>query len=134
MNKLMLSAAATAGALVGAVALPMPSLAQQPTQSEVVVFGTDPCPRASDDQIVVCRRLPESMRYRLPDAYRPTGTRQERESWANKSQVIQTVGDTGPQSCSPVGPGGHTGCLVQTIREARDQRRQQSEDNQPPQQ
>jgi hypothetical protein len=31
-----------------------------------------------------------------------------------------------------VGPGGHTGCLVQSINQARSQTRQQAEDNQPP--
>jgi hypothetical protein len=46
--------------------------------------------------------------------------------------VIETAGATGINSCSPVGPGGYTGCLTRVIKEARDQRKQQAEDTIPP--
>ena len=65
MKTLMFGAAALATVATG-FAIPAPSFAQSTTQSEIVVFGTDPCPRSSDSEIVVCRRLPESMRFRLP--------------------------------------------------------------------
>ena len=133
MKKLMFSAAAVV--LAGASsALPSPSFAQAQTQSEIVVFGTDPCPRATDDEIVVCRRLPESMRYRMPEAYRPGGTFQERQSWANKARTLQNVGNTGTGSCSAVGPGGHTGCLVQEIQQAKQAARQEAAEGVPPEQ
>jgi hypothetical protein len=82
---------------------------------------------------VVCARRPESERYRIPQKYRPGGTRQESDSWANKAKVIETVGATGINSCSPVGPGGYTGCLTRVIKEAREQRKQSAEDTIPPQ-
>lgn len=132
MKKLMLSAAGVAGAVVAGIALPSPGLAQERTTGEIIVYGTDPCPRSTDDQVVICRRMPETMRYRLPENMRPSGTPQQRDSWANKSQVLKTVGNTGTGSCSAVGPGGHTGCVVKSIREAREQTRQQAEDNRPP--
>ena len=132
MKKLMLSAAGVAGAFAAGVALPSAGQAQERTTGEIIVYGTDPCPRSTDDQVVICRRMPETMRYRLPENMRTSGTPQQRNSWANKSQVLRTVGDTGTGSCSAVGPGGHTGCLVQSIREARQQSRQQAEDNRPP--
>ena len=31
--------------------------------------------------------------------------------------ALMTAGNTGPNSCSSVGPGGQTGCLLQDIRE-----------------
>jgi hypothetical protein len=93
----------------------------------VIIYGNDPCPRES-----ICIRAPESQRYRIPDQLRQSGTPQQRESWSRKSRVLMTVGDTGTQSCSAVGPGGHTGCLVQSINQAKSQTRQQAEDNQPP--
>lgn len=133
MTRLTLIAAAGAASLfAGGVAIPAPSLAQ--TQSEIVVFGTDPCPRATDDEVVICRRLPESMRYRMPDQYRDTSTFQERQSWTNKARTLQTVGSTGIGSCSAVGPGGYTGCLTQEIQAAREARRQAEEEATAPEQ
>lgn len=134
MKKLMLGAAGLAGMAGVALVLPTPALSQQPANlGEIIVYGTDPCPRSTDDQVVICRRLPESMRYRIPENLRTNGSPQENTSWGTKSQVLKTVGDVGTGSCSAVGPGGHSGCLVQQIREAREQRRQQAEDYQPPQ-
>ena len=125
----------TAAALGAGMALPQ-SAAQAQAQkgiAEVVVFGTDPCPRSSDDQIVVCRRMDEKMRYRMPEAYRPHGTYQENQSWAQRSKSLETVGRTGPNTCSPVGPGGYTGCLIQQIQTAKGERKQQATDETPPQ-
>lgn len=126
MKKLMLGAAAFAGVLTSMAAVPAPALAQA-GQGTIIIYGNDPCPREN-----ICIRAPESQRYRIPETLRPSGTPQQRESWARKSKVLTTVGDTGTGSCSAVGPGGHTGCLIQSIKQARTQTRQQAEDNQPP--
>ena len=104
--------------LTGVTAIETPALAQN-SVSEIIVFGTDPCPRSTDDQVVVCARKPESERYRIPEVLRSTGALQQRESWANKAKALETVGATGTNSCSPVGPGGFTGCLTQVIKQAR---------------
>ena len=103
------------------------TLLERAGERKVLIFGTDPCPRDA-----ICIRAPESQRYRIPDKLNPQGTPQQRESWSQKSKVLTTVGDTGTGSCSAVGPGGHTGCLIQSIKQARSQTRQQAEDNQPP--
>ena len=133
MTKLMITLAASAAAVAGFAALPAPAAAQQGNVAEIIVYGNDPCPRSTDDQVVVCARRPEAERYRIPEKLRPSGTRQQTEAWANKAHVIETVGATGINSCSPVGPGGYTGCLTKVIREAREQRQQQAEDTTPPQ-
>jgi hypothetical protein len=135
MKRLMITLSGTAALAGGLAGLSAPAAAQENSSvAEIVVFGSDPCPRSTDDQIVVCRRLPESYRYRLPEAYRPSGTRQQMEAWSNKAKILETVGDTGTNSCSPVGPGGYTGCLTQVIKQAREQRRQQAEETTPPEQ
>jgi hypothetical protein len=134
MTRLLISLAASAAAVTGFAALPAPAAAQSGNVAEIIVYGTDPCPRSTDDQVVVCARRPEAERFRIPEKLREGGPPQARDSWANKARVLETVGDTGTFSCSPVGPGGYTGCLTQVIRQARDQRRQQAEDNQPPEQ
>lgn len=134
MTRLLITLAATTAAAAGMAALPAPAAAQQSGVAEIIVYGADPCPRSTDDKIYVCNRRPESERFRIPEKYRPGGTRQQTESWANKSKVLETVGATGTNSCSPVGPGGYTGCLTQVIRQAREQRKQQAEDSTAPQQ
>jgi hypothetical protein len=124
--KKLLSAASAACVLTSMAAIPTTALAQA-GERKVLIFGTDPCPRDA-----ICIRAPESQRYRIPDVLNPQGTPQQRQSWSQKSKVLTTVGDTGTGSCSAVGPGGQTGCLIQSIKQARSQTRQQAEDNQPP--
>ena len=136
MTKLttLMSAAAMA-VTAGIAALPAPALAQAaPSVAEIIVYGTDPCPRSTDDQVVVCARRPEAERYRIPPNMRQSGTPQEMESWARKSQSLSTVGATGINSCSPVGPAGYTGCLARVIQEAKGERKQTADQETPPQQ
>ena len=135
MTRLMISLAATAAMAGGFAVLPSAAAAQDAgSQAEVVVYGNDPCPRSTDDQVVVCSRRPETERYRLPKNQQLQGTRQQRQSWANKSQQLMTVGNTGVGSCSAVGPGGREGCLVQQIQQDKQAAKEAQQDNTPPQQ
>ena len=104
MTKLIFPLAATAVFAGGLAALPAPALAQAGSRVS---------------EVVVCARKPESERYRIPENFRGTGPRQAGEAWANKARALETVGATGINSCSPVGPAGHTGCLIQVIKQAR---------------
>ena len=119
MTKLILPFAAAVTLAGGLAALSAPASAQSDRVSEIIVYGTDPCPRSTDDEVVVCARKPETERYRIPEKFRPSGPRQTRQAWANKARALETVGATGTNSCSPVGPGGFTGCLTQVIKQAR---------------
>ncbi|MCY7339297.1 MAG: hypothetical protein LH465_05015 [Sphingomonas bacterium] len=127
MSKLFLSAAATAGLALGVALLPAaPALAQKTKISEIEVYGTDPCPRSTDDEVVVCARKPESDRYRIPENLREGGSLQARQSWAARARAFETVGPRGLNTCSPVGPGGYIGCSQQVINQAFNERREQS--------
>ena len=118
----------------GYAALPTPAVAQaQGNVAEIIVYGNDPCPRSTDDQVVVCARRPEAERYRIPPNMRQSGTPQQMESWAVRSKNLETAGNTGVNSCSPVGPAGYTGCLQKLIKEARGERKQQADEENPPQ-
>ena len=127
MIKLLIPLTAAAGTAVFAAGLSAPATAQVTTGNagtedkiaEVIVYGNDPCPRSTDSAIVVCARKPESERYRIPERYRETGSRQSREAWANRARSFEYVGRTGIQSCSAVGPGGETGCLQNMIDRAK---------------
>ena len=133
MSKLAMPLAAAA-VLAGLTVSAPPAMAQSAAQrvAEITVFGTDPCPRSTDSEVVVCRRVDERYRYRLPDSYRPSGTLQQRQSWASKARSIERVGRTGIQSCSPVGPAGYTGCLDQMIRASREEVAEEAAASRPP--
>jgi hypothetical protein len=128
---LTLSAAALAAALPSLV-VPAPALAQSDNISEIIVYGTDPCPRSTEDEVVVCARKPESERYRIPERYRQSGPPQSRESWANKAVAFESYGRTGINSCSPVGPAGFTGCEQQLINQAFKERQEEAKGATPP--
>jgi hypothetical protein len=134
MTKLIFPLAATAAFAGSLAVLPATATAQASGRvSEIIVYGTDPCPRSTDDEVVVCARKPETERYRIPERFRSSGPRQTRESWANKARALETAGATGINSCSPVGPAGFTGCLTQVIRQAqRENNEAAAQDTAPP--
>ncbi len=119
MSKLILTAAATAGlTLALGVLSAAPAVAQRAQPGQIIVYGTDPCPRSTDDEVVVCARKPESDRFRIPEDLREGGSLQSRTAWAERARAFETYGRTGINSCSPVGPGGYTGCSQQLIDQA----------------
>jgi hypothetical protein len=133
MTKLLLPLAATAALAGSLAALSGPAAAQSGDRvSEIIVYGNDPCPRSTDDEVVVCARKPETERYRIPERFRSSGPRQSREAWANRARALETVGATGINSCSPVGPAGFTGCLSQVIKQARAEADEAAGENAPP--
>jgi hypothetical protein len=93
--------------------------------SRVIVYGSDPCPRGADGEVVICGRRPNGERFRIPQQLRDDAAADDPEnvSWAARSQSLEYAGRTGVQSCSTVGPGGQTGCLAELIRAARSERR-----------
>ena len=119
MSKLpYLTLAAAAAATLPAMFAAQPALAQSKRISEIIVYGTDPCPRSTDDEVVVCARKPEGERFRIPERLRSGGDLQKRQAWANRAIAFETYGKTGINSCSPVGPAGFTGCQQQLIDRA----------------
>ena len=138
MNRLLISLTAAAGAGAIAATFAIGAIAQSTTPeegtkiAEIIVYGNDPCPRSTDDEIVVWARKPESERYRIPERYRESGPRQTRQSWAQKAKSFEYVGRTGIQSCSAVGPGGSTGCLQNMIDRAKAEARDATTEGVPP--
>ena len=128
--RLLLALAATSSAIT--LALPADAQVAPLRTREIIVFGTDPCPRATDDAVVVCARRPEKDRYRLPEALRPTGPPQLSQSWAARSKALATIGSTGPGTCSNVGPGGTDGCALKEIQQGLAERAEQDAGDTPP--
>jgi hypothetical protein len=105
--------------ILSLLALPSAAPAADPPArvSTLVVYGNDPCPRSSADEIVVCARQPENERYRIPKELRKREYNEARDgSWAGTARVLEYVSRQGrPDSCSPVGSYGQTGCFRQFI-------------------
>jgi len=132
MWKLPSFSIAAASLALPAIVAPAPVLAQGTRVSEIIVYGTDPCPRSTDDEVVVCARKPEAERYRIPERYRQGGSPQSREAWASKAIAFETVMGNGLNSCSPVGPAGFTGCQQQLINQAFRERQEEAAGATPP--
>jgi hypothetical protein len=90
--------------------------------NQLIVYGSDSCPKSTNEEITVCARLPESERYRIPPDLRDNPADQRNQSWTNKVERLEMAGLTGIASCSPVGPGAGAGCLTQLIRQAAQER------------
>jgi hypothetical protein len=83
-------------------------------------FGNDPCPAAKDGEIIVCGRLPESERYRIPKQFRnrPRDESGPSASWTSKVESLEEAQRfTRPNSCTAVGTGGQTGCTQAMLRQ-----------------
>jgi hypothetical protein len=115
--------------LLAAAPAAFPAAAETPERTaSVVVYGEDPCPRSSDDEIVVCARKPESERYRIPKELRGRGDPPSEVSWGSRTEALEDISRSSlPGSCSVVGSYGQTGCRQQMVdqwyRERRASRR-----------
>jgi len=91
---------------------------------QVIVYGEDPCPAGTGDEIVVCARQAESERFRIPQELRsePAGSTKN-EAWTRRVQSIEYVGRSGTESCSTTGGGGFTGCFEKIMAQAKAERK-----------
>jgi len=85
------------------------------------------CPPGSSDEIVVCSTLEEP--YRIPKQFRDEGPiPAQNQSWANRAAALDQEGKRAsglPDTCSPIGSGGQTGCALQQNRAWAAERRAQ---------
>lgn len=126
MTRLPLISIALFGAIgaIGAVPAGAQDSAGAEKINQVIVYGNDQCKPSTSDEIVVCNRLPEQDRYRVPQIFRggdPTDPRNE--AWANRILAVERVGRFGTDSCSPVGLGGFTGCTQALLSGAKAEER-----------
>jgi hypothetical protein len=129
--------------LAALLAAPAPFAAQQAPQDaaaaegrqdtppdrirNVVVYGEEPCPTAEEGEIVVCSRKDADEQFRIPEDLRQTEYTPAKNSWVNKAQVVDEISrEAGglPDTCSPVGTGGQTGCFMEAARKAAAARRE----------
>jgi hypothetical protein len=106
----------------------LPAAAQEEAGEKVnmiIVYGDEACPATKGDEIVVCARKPEAERFRIPAPFRGGDPNSAvNTSWAERARSFETVGQTGINSCSPVGINGASGCMAKLIHDAYAERKQ----------
>ena len=123
MRTALLLAAALACAAPAAAqdAEPAPGTGEERV-NQLIVYGDDACPPSTAEEIIVCARLPEEERFRIPSSLRERPNEPASRSWADRAIELSYVGRTGIGSCSPVGAGGFVGCHNELVRAARAER------------
>lgn len=120
-----------AALLLLGTAFAAPAAAQENAGDKVVqkiVYGDDACEPSSDpNEIVVCMRMDEQERYRIPEKLRSDPNSIANTSWTERVRSMETVGNFGTDSCSPVGAGGFTGCTQSLVQAARAEKKQGEE-------
>ena len=109
--------------------LPTFALGQEASErvNQLIIFGDDPGPVSATGEITVCARKDEAERYRIPETLRSDPGAAGNEPWSDKVRAYETVGAAGTMSCSPVGPGGATGCMNKLIETAYAEKRERGE-------
>ncbi|MBX3564874.1 MAG: hypothetical protein KF730_09900 [Sphingomonas sp.] len=111
--------------LVATAMLATPVMAQDKPQDppkrvrSILLYGQEECPKPQDpDEIVVCANAGESP-YRIPKALRDQPKEDAAsQAWTNRVETVEEVNRAGlPNSCSPVGTGGQTGCTRQMLQQ-----------------
>lgn len=118
-----------------AAMLALPALAQTASSEppkkirSVTLVGDEKCPPpTSADEVVVCARMSPEEQYRIPKELRNEGPVEvQRQSWAAKTDRMDEIArEAGglPDTCSPSGTGGQTGCNKVMLERYAEDRRQ----------
>ena len=103
--------------------------AQQSAPTErisfLVTFGTEKCPDAVGDEIMVCAVQPEGDRFRIPKPIRPNSESPVAGgSWTSAVESLDGYARAVlPNSCSVNGSNGFTGCMQQALQKWHAERR-----------
>jgi hypothetical protein len=87
-------------------------------RSVTLTSPTDKCPQSTGDEIVVCNTVDNP--YRIPKELRGSGPiPAQRQAWTNRVAADEQTSREAaglPDTCSPVGSGGQTGCARAAAR------------------
>ena len=92
--------------------------------NQLIIYGNDACPESKGDEIVVCARMGEADRYRIPTTLRGDPNDLRNQAWGERVMAYEYVGASGTMSCSPSGAGGFTGCGLKAIDTAYAEKKQ----------
>jgi hypothetical protein len=86
--------------------------------NQLIIYGNDTCPESKGDEIVVCARMGEADRYRIPSSLRDDPNDPRNQAMSERIKSYEYVGASGTMSCSASGAGGFTGCGLKEIDRA----------------
>lgn len=86
--------------------------------NQLIIYGNDKCPESVGDEIVVCARMGEAERYRIPTNLRGDPNDPRNQAMSERIKSYEYVAASGTMSCSPSGAGGFTGCGLAEINKA----------------
>ncbi len=86
--------------------------------NQLIIYGNDKCPESAGDEIVVCARMGEADRYRIPSSLRGDPNDPRSQAMSERIKSYEYVAASGTMSCSPSGAGGFTGCGLGEINKA----------------
>jgi hypothetical protein len=86
--------------------------------NQLIIYGDDQCPESKGDEIVVCARMDEADRYRIPSSLRADPNDPRNQATSERIKSYEYVAASGTMSCSPSGAGGFTGCGLKEIDRA----------------
>jgi hypothetical protein len=99
---------------------------------QVTLTGNQPCPQSSSEEVVVCAHENPADQYRIPKRLRDSGPiPAQNQSWTNRAAVADQTSRVAaglPNTCSPIGTGGQTGCSQQIARDFAAERRANQQD------
>lgn len=85
----------------------------------VTVNPGEKCPPSTSNEVVVCSTLEQP--YRIPKQFRDSGpVPAQNQSWVNRAATVDQVSRVAgglPDTCSPVGTGGQSGCALAANRQ-----------------
>lgn len=115
--------------LAALIALPSVAAAQQVDETyqaeppqrirSILIKPGEDCPKAEGNEVVVC--APIESPYRVPRALRDEGPiKPQNQAWGTRAITLDEVSRRAsgiPNTCSPIGTGGQTGCTLQLIQQ-----------------
>ena len=115
-------------ALIQTAAAPQQQSSEPPRRiRNVQLQQGQACPRGTSDEVVVCSTIEEP--YRIPRQFRDEGpVEAPNQSWAARAADLDQTGKVAgglPDTCSPIGSGGQSGCALQANRAWAAERRAQ---------
>jgi hypothetical protein len=86
--------------------------------NQLIIYGNDKCPESTGNEIVVCARMDEADRFRIPSSLRDDPNDPRNQAVSERIKAYEYVGASGTMSCTPSGAGGFTGCGLKEIDKA----------------